>query len=145
MARLFYSWLAVAVRVVTLWMFLAPDLDTWILRAASGLYWMSRQDDPDFVEIQALRDEADRARDAWSRGEVSSDDARNLASIVADRLRRWSERTSHTVSLFTSEEVFSNDQECRPFDKYEERFALLESEDSRIPRVRYCNYLVFLF
>ena len=116
----------------------------WIPRVTSDMYWVTRQNHPDYLAFKLIRDEADQVCEAWGRGELSDDDARNMARVLADRLRRWDE-PEHDFRLFTRDVLWVGKQECSPFHSYDGRLGLLESQEKAGERNSFCDYLIFVF
>ncbi len=140
--RNYLAWLAFAVRLITLGPLLLPD--TWFPRVTSEMYWVSRQNHPDYLAFKLIRDEADQSYEAWARGELSDDDARSMARVLAERLRHWDE-PSHDFRLFTNDVLRADEHECSPFHSYDGRFSLLESQEKVGDSNSLCDYLIFAF
>lgn len=135
--------LAVAIRFFSLWLLLLPG--AWFLPLLSDVYWVSRQESPDYLTFESIRDEANRARDASARRDLSNQQARETARALVDRMREWEERTNPEIGLFFWDEVFQAGRECSPFFVYRERFALLERQEPAHDGDFFCEYLVFKF
>lgn len=108
--------------------------------------WVTRQDHPDYLAFDVLRDEVDQAHEAWARGELSDGDARDSARALSEELREWGERTDHPFRLLTEEQVRMRRQECPPFYEYD-GLAVLEGQRNRgNPGNPYvvCEYLIFV-
>jgi hypothetical protein len=144
LARNLVAWLAFTIRPMTVF-FLVPA--SFCVHIETDMYWVTRQDHPDYLAFKVIRDEVDRANEAWLRGDLSNDNARSLARALSARLREWEDQRAHyPYRLFSEEGVLMDGQECPPF--YErDGFALLESERIRgrpgNPFVR-CEYLFFV-
>jgi hypothetical protein len=137
------AWLAVVVRLVTLMPLVLPHL--WIPRVTSDIYWVSRQDHPDYLRFKLIREEADQRYDAWTFGELSDSDARNAARALADRLRHRDD-SSHDFPLFTNEVLLVDKQECPPFYLHDGRLSLLLSQEREVGEdYSLCDYLIFVF
>jgi hypothetical protein len=140
-ARVYLTWLAVLFRVFTLWLFLQPDFSTWLLRASSAFYWMTRLDERDFQTYRAIREDVDRTHVDWADGRLPDDDARSEARKLAERLREWSDHADPHPPLFTTEWLYmGGDEPCPSFDVYYERLGVFEREDGSE-----CIYLVFVY
>ena len=137
------AWLAFVIRVITL-----PPLvfvNMWYPRVTSDMYWVSRQNHPDYLAFKLIRDEADNGYEAWTRGELSEDDARNVVRVLSERLRQWDEQSqSRGFRLFTSDFQIVDRMECSPFHLDDGRVALLESQE-KIEGYSLCDYLIFVF
>jgi hypothetical protein len=137
------AWLAFVVRLITLLPLVLPGL--WIPRVTSDVYWANRQEHPVYLAYKVIRDEADQSYDAWTSGDLSDDDARITARVLADRLRRWDE-PSYLPSLFTRDVLRVDKPECPPFCSYDGRLCLLLGQERKVgDDLCFCDYLIFVF
>lgn len=144
LARVVFTWIAVAVRIVTLWLAVTVSVPSvgWLYGA---VYWGSRLNDPDYLEFLSLRDEARREQETWARGERADELAREEAVRLAASFRRWSESRTVGYELFMEDWDFVEAERCPPFRSREGFFELLEAPEQEDGRgYASCNYLMLL-
>lgn len=134
-------WMAVALRLVTLWVFLVVDVDSF-LRFSSTVHWGMRLRDPSYLEFTSLRADASRIRSQWTSGEISDTVAREETTRLTSALRRWRENTVG-FDLFMVAYEYAEAPGCPPFWSAEERVELLEGQewDQRFEEY-FCEYLI---
>lgn len=91
--RVVLTWMAVALRLITLWAFLGVDIDSFF-RFYSAVHWGMRLQDPAYREFMSLRDQAHRTRDRWITGGISDAVAREDALRITAAVRQWREITA---------------------------------------------------
>lgn len=144
LARNLIAWLAFALRPISVFFLVPMSYCDYI---ETERYWVTRQDHPDYVAFKVIRDEVDRAHEAWLRGELTNADARDSAEALSARLREWDDRRgNHPYRLFQEERVLMDGEECPPFYR-QDGFALLETQRIRgTPGNPFvvCEYLFFV-
>ena len=139
--RVVLTWMAVGLRLVTLWAFLVVDLDG-LAQFYSAVHWGMRLEDPAYREFTSLRDEAHRTRDRWIRGDTSDALAREDALRITATLRRWRERTTG-IDPFIVEYEYTEAPGCPAFRSVDGLVEVLEAQEWEERFQEYlCEYLV---
>ena len=141
LVRVVLMWMAVALRLITLWAFLVVDVESF-LRFSSAIHWGMRLRDPAYLEFTSLRAEAHRIRGQWASGEISDAVAREESIRLTAALWRWRESTEG-LDLFMATYEYAEAPGCPPFGSAEELVELLEGQewDERFEEY-FCEYLI---
>lgn len=134
-------WMAVALRLITLWAFLVVDIDSFF-RFYSAVHWGMRLQDPVYREFTSLRDEAHRTRDQWTTGELSDALAREDALRITVALRQWRESTAG-IDPFMVEYEYAEAPGCPAFRSAEGLVEVLVAQEWEERFEEYlCEYLI---
>jgi len=134
-------WMAVALRLITLWAFLVVDIESFV-GFYSAVHWGMRLRDPAYLEFTSLRAEAHRTRGQWASGEISDAFAREESIRLTAALRGWRESTEGP-DLFMVAYEYAEAPGCPPFTSAEGLVELLEGQewDERFEEY-FCEYLI---